>query len=111
MAATIAVTPVRLRRAAAAARAVGARLLEVRGQLGVSVAGLDPALGGPHARSAFAALWARWSDSIEGLAVEVAALAGALEAAVVAYERTDRDSLPEAGEGARARGGDDAPAR
>jgi uncharacterized protein YukE len=111
MAVTIAVAPVRLRRAAAAARSVGGHLLEVRGQLGATAAGLDLALGGPGARSAFATLWTRWSDSIEGLAGEVATLAGALEAAAEAYERTDRDSVPGDAGGARARGGVDAPAR
>jgi len=110
MAATIAVAPARLRQAAVAARSVGGHLHEVRGQLGTTAARLDLALGGPGARSAFAALWTRWSDSIEGLAGEVATLAGALEAAAEAYERADRDSVP-GHEGARARGGVDAPAR
>lgn len=97
MGTTIVVAPVRLQQAAAAARAVGNRLLEVRGQLGATTAGLAPPLGGLCARSAFAELWARWSHSVEGLASEAVALAGALEAAAEAYERTDRDSVPEAG--------------
>lgn len=104
MGATIVVAPVRLRQAAAAARAVGNRLLEVRGQLGATTVGLAAPLGGPRARSAFAELWARWSHSVEGLASEAVALAGALEAAAEAYERTDRDSVPEAGGQASAGG-------
>jgi uncharacterized protein YukE len=93
MAVTIAVAPARLRHAAVAARAVGGRLLEVRGQLGAGVAGVDPALGGAGARAGFATLWTQWSGSMEALAGEVMALAAALEAAVEAYERADR-SLP-----------------
>jgi uncharacterized protein YukE len=110
MSVTIAVAPPRLRQAATAARAVGGRLLEVHGQLAVSAAGLDPALGGPGARSAFATLWMRWSGLVQGLAGELVALAGALEAAADAYERSDRQSLPAASGGA-GRGGDDAAAR
>jgi uncharacterized protein YukE len=106
MTVTIAVAPARLRHAAVVVRAVGGRLLEVRGQLGASVAGLDPALGGPGARAAFATLWAQWSGSLEALASEVIALTGALEAAVEAYERADR-SLPGT-DSAGARGGVDA---
>jgi uncharacterized protein YukE len=110
MAATIAVTPSRLRQAATAARAVGGRLLEVHGQLAAAAAGLDPALGGPGARSAFAALWTRWSGSVQGLAGEMVALAAGLEAAAEAYERSDRQSAPAEGRGAGG-GGDDATAR
>jgi hypothetical protein len=110
MALTIAVAPPRLRQAAAAQRAVGARLLEVGGELEVTAAGLDAALGGPGARSAFAELWRRCSVSIQGLAGEVAALAGALEAATEAYERSDRQSVP-AADGRAGGGGDDAATR
>jgi hypothetical protein len=110
MAVVIAVAPPRLRQAATAAHAIGGRLLEVRGQLGATAAGLDPALGGPGARSAFAELWARWSGSIQGLAGEVVALAGALEAAAEAYERSERLAVPVDRWGAD-RGGADAPAR
>ncbi|HZD01761.1 MAG TPA: type VII secretion target [Actinomycetes bacterium] len=110
MVATIAVAPPRLRQAAVAQRAVGARLLEVRGQLGATAAGLDPALGGPGARSAFAELWTRWCGSLQGLAGEVVTLAGALQAAAEAYERGDRRSVPGAGLGAGG-GGADAAAR
>jgi hypothetical protein len=110
MALTIAVAPSRLRQAAAAQRAVGARLLEVGGELGMTVAGLDAALGGPGARSAFAELWRRWSGLIHGLTDEVVALAGALEAAAEAYERSDRRSVPMA-DGPAGEGGDDAASR
>src|SRR6266498_2618435 len=98
MAATIAVAPARLRQAAVAARSVGGHLHEVRGQLGTTAARLDLALGGPGARSAFAALWTRWSDSIEGLAGEVATLAGALEAAADELERLGRQATAVAGD-------------
>jgi uncharacterized protein YukE len=118
MAVTIAVAPVRLRQAAATARVVGERLLQVRGQLGPAVAGLDPALGGAAARAAFASLWRSWTDSVEGLAGDAVALAAALEAAAEAYEHTDQHAVPTGREGARAGwdgaglwGGPDAPVR
>jgi uncharacterized protein YukE len=110
MTATIAAEPARLRQAAAAARMVGGRLLEVRGQLGATTAGLPAALGGPGARSAFAEFSTQWSHSVQGLASEVVALAAALRAAAAAYERADRDSVPRVG-GPGGHGGTDAPAR
>jgi WXG100 family type VII secretion target len=90
MAATIVVTPEWLRHAAAAARALGARLLGVRGQLGASLHGMDAALGEGEAQAAFATLWARWSGSAERLQAAVDDLAAALEAAADGYERADR---------------------
>ncbi len=110
MSVRIAVAPVRLRHAAAAAQAVGVRLLEVRGQLGATMAGLDPALGGAGARSAFDSLWMRLTDSIEGLAGDVVALAGTLEAAAERYEHTDRDTMPAGRDAAPRRGSADAAA-
>lgn len=97
MTATIVVTPERLRRAAVAARALGGRLLEVRGQLGATVTGLDGDFGDGGARVAFAALWTRWSSSTERLAAAVHDLAAALEAAADGYERADRDGAPPSG--------------
>jgi len=91
MAATIVVMPERLRLAAVAARALGRRLLEVRGHLGATAAGLDRAFGDGEARAAFAALWAGWSSSTERLAAAVDDLAATLEAAADGYERADRD--------------------
>ena len=102
MAVMIAVVPMRLRQAAAAARVVGERLLQVRGQLGPAVAGLDPALGGAAARAAFASLWRSWTDSVEGLAGDAVTLAAALEAAAEAYEDTDQHAVPAARDGAGA---------
>jgi WXG100 family type VII secretion target len=106
MAATIVVLPERLRRAAVAARALGARLLGLRGDLGATVAKLDGAFGDGEARGSFAALWSRWSGTAERLAAAVDDLAAALEAAADGYERAD-------GTAARApgRGGADAAAR
>jgi WXG100 family type VII secretion target len=92
MAATIVVTPERLRRAAAAASALAGRLLEVRGHLGATVTGLDGAFGDGQARGAFAALWARWTGSAQRLEAAVGQLAAALEAAAAGYERADRGS-------------------
>ncbi len=97
MAATIVVAPERLRQAAVAVRALGVRLLRVRGQLGATVAGLDPAFGGDRARAAFAELWWRWSGSVERLAETATELAVALEAAADGYERADQGSLPSPG--------------
>jgi uncharacterized protein YukE len=111
MAVTIAVAPVRLRQAAATARVAGERLLQVRGQLGPAVAGLDPALGGAAARAAFASLWRSWTDSVEGLAGDAVALAAALEAAAAAYEQADRHAVPAGTDGAHSWRGPDAPAR
>jgi WXG100 family type VII secretion target len=103
MAATIVVMPERLRRAAAAARALGGRLLAVRGHLGAAAAGLDGAFGEGEARAAFAALWTRWSRSTEGLVAAVDDLAAALEAAADGYERADRGAArPPGREGADA---------
>jgi uncharacterized protein YukE len=110
MTATIAVEPARLRQAATAARTVGGRLLEVRGQLGATTADLPAALGGPDASSAFAEFLTLWSHSVLGLASVVVALAAALEAAAAAYERADRDSVPRV-DGPAGGGGTDAPAR
>ncbi len=93
MAATIVVTPEGLRQTAVAVRALGGRLLQVRGELGATVAGLDVAFGGGAARVAFAELWARWSGSAERLARAATELAVALEAAADGYERADQGSL------------------
>jgi len=124
MAATIVVTPERLRRAAAAARELGGRLLEVRGHLSTTVTGLDGAFGDGEAGAAFATLWTRWSGSTERLTAAVDELAAALEAAAGGYERADREGAqlratpplppPTAGAssgGPAGRGGADAAAR
>ncbi len=92
MAATIVVTPERLRRAAAAARELGGRLLEVRGHLSTTVTGLDGAFGDGEAGAAFATLWTRWSGSTERLTAAVDELAAALAAAADGYERADSES-------------------
>lgn len=97
MTATIVVTPERLRRAAVAARALGGRLLEVRGHLGATVTGLDATLGDGGARAAFSTLWTRWSSSTERLAAAVDDLAAALEAAADGYEQADRDGTRPSG--------------
>jgi WXG100 family type VII secretion target len=89
MAATIVVIPERLRWAAVAARALGAHLLGLRGDLGATVAGLDGAFGDGEARASFAVLWTRWSGTAERLAAAVDDLAAALEAAADGYERAD----------------------
>jgi WXG100 family type VII secretion target len=93
MAATIVVRPERLRRAAQAARALGGRLLGVRGQLGASLGGLDAALGDGEARAAFALLWARWSGSAERLQAAIDGLAASLEAAAEDYRRADQEGI------------------
>jgi WXG100 family type VII secretion target len=123
MAATIVVTPERLRGAAAAASALAGRLLEVRAHLGATVTGLDGAFGDGQARAAFAALWARWTGSAQRLEAAVERLAATLEAAADGYERADRGSAhagPAAarsltvgspGGGPAQRGGADATAR
>jgi WXG100 family type VII secretion target len=90
MAAAIVVTPERLLSAAVAARALGGRLLGVRGRLTASLGAVDAALGDGEAQAAFAWLWARWSGSVERLEAVVHDLAAALEAAAEAYERADR---------------------
>jgi WXG100 family type VII secretion target len=95
MTATIVVRPERLRRAAAAARTLGGRLLQVRGQLAATLEGVDAAVGDGEARAAFATLRTRWSTSAERLEAAVDDLAAALEAAADGYERAD-------GEGVRA---------
>jgi len=95
MPAKIVVQPEYLRHAAVTVRGLRARVLEVRGQLGPTVAGVEPALGDGRARAAFDELWARWSASAERLASSVAGLAVALEAAADAYERADgEDATP-----------------
>ncbi len=91
MAATIVVRPERLRAAAAAARALGGRLREVRGQLAATLEGVDAALGDGEALAAFATLRTRWSGSAERLEAAVDDLAAALEAAADGYERADRE--------------------
>jgi WXG100 family type VII secretion target len=90
MATTIVVMPERLRRAAAAARVLGGRLLEVRGQLGATLTGVESALGDGEAQAAFTTLWTRWSGSADGLARAVDDLAARLEAAADRYEQADR---------------------
>jgi WXG100 family type VII secretion target len=91
MAATIVVTPELLRHAAAAARALGGRLLEVRGQVSSTLAGADAALGDGEARAAFATLRTHWSASSERLTAAVDELAAALESAADSYERADQE--------------------
>jgi WXG100 family type VII secretion target len=93
MATTIVVSPERLRRAAAAARTLGGRLLQVRGQLAATLEGVDAAVGDGEARAAFATLRTRWSTSAERLAAAVDDLAAALEAAADGYERADREGV------------------
>lgn len=93
MAATIVVRPERLRRAAAAARTLGGRLLQVRGQLAATLEGVDAAVGDGEARAAFATLRTRWSNSAERLEAAVDDLAAALEAAADGYERADREGV------------------
>lgn len=110
MTATIVVTPERLRRAAVAARALGGRLLEVRGHLGATVTGLDAALGDGGAQAAFSTLWTRWSSSTERLAAAVDDLAAALEAAADGYEQADRVAGGSSTGGHAGRGGTDAAA-
>jgi WXG100 family type VII secretion target len=102
MPAAIVVQPGRLRQAALRARALRGRLLEVRGQVGPTVAGVEPALGDGRARQAFEELWTRWSASAERLAASVADLAAALEAAADAYERADGETGAPGGGGANA---------
>jgi uncharacterized protein YukE len=101
MAGTIVVTPERLRVAAAAARALAARLLDLRGQLGASLAVADAALGDGEARSALATLRGRWSASAERLTASVDDLAATLEAAADAYDRADQEGMPGHGGGGR----------
>lgn len=110
MVATIVVTPERLRRAAVAVRALGGRLLEVRGHLGATLTGVDAAFGDGEARAAFAVLWTRWAGSAERVTEAVDDLAAALEAAASGYEGADREGAQRSG-GAAGGGGADATAR
>jgi WXG100 family type VII secretion target len=103
MRATIVVQPERLWHAAAVVQALGERVGEVRGQLGPTVAAMEPGLGNGRASRAFDEFWARWSASVERLATSVAALAADLEAAADAYERTDRSLRGGEGSDAAAR--------
>jgi WXG100 family type VII secretion target len=89
MPAAIEVQPERLRHAAAAIRALAARLRSLRGSLGGGLAGLDAAVGGPEAGAALAELWTRWSASAERLTGATDELATPLQAAAAGYERAD----------------------
>jgi WXG100 family type VII secretion target len=101
MPAAIEVRPDRLRQAAAATRALAARLRSLRGALDGAVAGLDTALADGAARQAMAELRARWSGAAEHLTAETADLAATLEAAAAGYERADGERaappIPEEG--------------
>jgi WXG100 family type VII secretion target len=90
MPAAIEVQPERLRHAAAATRALAARLRSLRGSLDGGVAGLELDAAGAGARSALAEFWARWSASAERLTTATDQLAVTLEAAAAGYERADR---------------------
>jgi WXG100 family type VII secretion target len=92
MSAAIEVRPDRLRQAAAATRALAARVRSLHGALDAAVTGLDAALADGAARQALAELRARWSGAAEHLTAATADLATALEAAATSYERADQES-------------------
>jgi len=88
MPAAIEVRPERLRHAAAATRALAARLRSLRGSLDSGLAGLG-GVGGAAAGAALAEFWTRWSASAERLTTATDELAATLQAAAAGYERAD----------------------
>lgn len=92
MPAAIEVQPERLRHAAAATRALAARLRWLRGSLDGGLAGFDAGVGGVEAGAALAEFRTRWSASAERLTSATGELAATLQAAAAGYERADLEA-------------------